>query len=267
MVHGISHYGEFDPLTVLGDLLDTAKGVSNEDNYKRLADNFCMLFKVTCEDEDYFEYFEKMCALRKIVLHDKDLTLATFERLRSFFDLKFDFDIVDRAKDDEIDTLLDTPIRFGFCNIETALNSGQGDNHLFMYRCRTMVDVPFAVLHYLLWNGYKFRQCEHCEQLFAAKSFKTKYCTRKSPFERYTHLPCWEAVDHIKKHFKKRKNSILKNLNTYYPLATYAFLIEYDECNLFEGKVSPRYWFTLKEIERITDKRYIKEKWYKAEYK
>ena len=267
LVCGNSNYAKFDPLIVLVDLLDVAKGISNEDNYNRLADNFQKLFKMPCEGEDYSDYFEKMRELRKLVPYDNSLTFADLEKLKSFFGLKFHFEIVDKKQIADTPFTVNAPLLFGFCNTEMVLESGASENHLFIYRCYTMIDVPFSILHYLLLNEYKFRQCEHCKKIFAAKSFKTKYCTRNSPYKKYEHLKCWEAVDHIEKLLKKRKKSILRNLKYYYPLATWEFSNEYDKFDLFDEKKKPRCWLTLMELEQITNKKYVKEKWYRDEYK
>lgn len=69
-------------------------------------------------------------------------------------------------------------------------------------------EVIYGLLYYYAFNGLKLVKCEHCGRWFATDSLKNKYCTRKSPIERYTHLNCEQAVQNIRQQCGRIRNRI-----------------------------------------------------------
>lgn len=258
----------FTPSTILGDLIETTKGISCKENYQRAATTFQNYFGALEIADEAWDYFEKMCDLRKLIICDNMFSIAQFEMVRSFYDLSFSVQMADETPFIGSRTKPLKPRHFGFSKIEQVLDHKADTTRYYIYHCQAMIDVPFAILHYLLCHEYKFRSCEHCGKFFATKSLKQKYCTRKSPCKEYKHLRCDIAVDHFMKKIKKRKKSVMTSLSNHYPNAYNLFLDEYDSYHLTSGgKPMERSWQTLDMLDHITQIEYIREKWYKAEYK
>ena len=270
-IGGIMNTSHFDPLTILGDILSVSKGFCNDENCEKIAEEFKHFFGIldkSFDESEIFEYFEKMRMLRNMIYCNKYLSLSEFERLKSFFNLKFHFDIVPYEHNgwSEQDYLAKNVLRFGFADIADVFENELNNEHIFFYTCYSMEDVVFSVLHYLILNEYKFRQCEHCEKYFATKTFKQKYCTRKSPLEQHSNLECRKAVDHIMKKIKKSKKAIMTNIGNNYPKADIPFTSEFDAHFLKDGKPAKCSWYMLESLEEITSRKYRK-KWYKLECK
>lgn len=79
---------------------------------------------------------------------------------------------------------------------------------LRMTNIQSIYDVVYGLLYYYAINGLKLAKCEHCGQWFATTSFKNKYCSRKSNFPGYEHLPCEQAVRNILQRCGRTKNRI-----------------------------------------------------------
>ena len=129
-----------------------------------------------------------------------------------------------------------------------------------------MKDVVYAIMHYLLLQGYKFRQCNHCEKLFATKTYKEKYCPRNSPITGYTHLQCGIAVDHILKKIRKRKNYTLDYLSCNYPNAVIEFINAYDRIAYVDGDKTGNSWIQLNLLLELCSKEFRK-RWYSEAFK
>ena len=66
----------------------------------------------------------------------------------------------------------------------------------------------YYLLFWYAYNNLKLVKCEHCGRWFATDSFKNKYCTRKTTFPGYEHLPCEQAVRNIRQRCERLKNGI-----------------------------------------------------------
>lgn len=266
---GFSEDGsEFDPLTILGELTEAAKGVPCEENANRATEAFACFFRASFKGGDRLEYFDKMQTMRKMIHGDRGLSLADFEKLRTFLDLGFTLAIAPAAFSPD-EKAIPVPLRYDFMDLENALHADAGnmEGYAFVYDCSSMADAAFAVLHYLLWNGYKFAECEHCERIFATKTFKRRYCRRRTPCAGWKEHSCAEAVDLITKKLSKRRKSIRTYLSNHYPGALCEFDQSFDAFWFRDGKKARRDWRSLETLERITHHRYVKETWYRDEYK
>lgn len=108
-------------------------------------------------------------------------------------------------------------------NITTTftLKSQVDKNEGFIFKVSHIREIIYALLYYYAFYDYHLVCCEHCGRWFATKSFKNKYCPRKTTFEGYTHLQCKQAVDNIKQEIQRRYH------RRYNAIATY----EYDSNN------------------------------------
>lgn len=213
-----------------------------------------------------WDYYEKVLDVKERIEKNIMFTSDEFNNLISYYDLTFKFNII-RRKDTEDEYPEWTPLKFGFCEFDEAFER-EADKipqieYYYEYFCYSMADVPFAILHYLLSNSYKFRRCEHCGKYFATKTFKQKYCTRNSPLILQKPLKCGEAVDHKIKTIKKRIRYTKNYLKIYYEKALWLYLKEVDE--YLEGK--EKNIDMLKRLEHITSEEYVKSNFYKEKYK
>lgn len=122
-------------------------------------------------------------------------------------------------------------------NITTTftLKSQIDKNEGFIFKVAHIREIIYALLYYYAFYGYHLVCCEHCVRWFATKSFKNKYCPRKTTFEGYTHLQCKQAVDNIMQEIRRRKKnrrSVLENYKgTYQNDELDAFLQKFNEFN------------------------------------
>ena len=77
--------------------------------------------------------------------------------------------------------------------------------HRYSYECYSLEDMVYSVLHFLIFNEYKFKQCNHCGRYFVSPDYRPKYCNRNSNYENYTDRSCGHAVKNIMSMLKKRE--------------------------------------------------------------
>lgn len=84
---------------------------------------------------------------------------------------------------------------------------------------KTITQVLCSVLYYYALNDYKIKKCLHCGKWFATQDGSCKYCRRKSPIDKYSHLRCVEAQQRIRKNkgcsddLTKRRNTLISTLD------------------------------------------------------
>lgn len=257
---GLSGDHQFNPLTILGDLIRKTKGQFFSDIKEILAYDFNSSFKIQCPENEVEEYFNKMQDLRNLIFTDYALSISDFERLRYYYGLSFQMDFLDSYSESGFD-----PLVFGFCTTKKVLEKIDSKYNAAIYQCYSMIDIPFSILHFLLINGYtKFKDCEYCGRLFATSSLKTKYCDRQIVSGTFPSMECAMIVDHTLKMAKKRKHSITTYLQNNYPKAVPLFYDQFDE---YAGKNVIKSIDALNELRRITNKEYVRDTWYKEEYK
>lgn len=262
---GIYNNKSFDPLTAIWDLVMNAKGEDCDSNIQIVVDDFKRIFDISVEGQDFSDYFKKAIELRGLIACNM-LSLSQLELLKPYYGLTFNMSAVYNTSSvcGEIQPI--KPFKFDFCSMETALDNIVSDENFFVYNCYSIVDVPFAILHYLLLNEYKFRECEHCGKIFATKTLKQKYCTRKSPYPKKQHLECKEAAKNIMTHITQRKNGVYTNLERNHSEKAEDFnkineFIYRKDKNTGEKNIG-RSVSALKYLEYILSETYVNENWY-----
>lgn len=257
---GFSGNHQFNPLTILGDLIQNTKGYFEPRIKERYIADFNNAFNIQCPENEIEDYFNKMQDLRNLFFTDYALSIADFERLRYYYGLSFQMDFLNSYSEDGFD-----PLVFGFCTTKKVLELIESENNAAIYQCYSMIDIPFSILHFLLINGYtKFKECEYCGKLFATSSLKNKYCDRQIVSGAFPSMECAKIVDHTLKMAKKRKHSITTFLQNNYPKAVPLFYDQFDE---YSGKKVIKSIDVLNELRLITSKEYVRDTWYKEEYK
>lgn len=294
----ITQEKEFDPLTVLGDLLNVVgyeqkspypqHNYHFKENYTKHPFFFDTEYTIISNSKmggefERTHFFVAFDLLREIICNNPlprkykgALPLDEFEVIKQFLQLKFTLEILFQ----EENPLYDWGYKENPFNGETVsthqylplseikdFNIGQLTNiktpYRFVYSCNSVEEIVFSVLHYLIFFGYTFVQCEHCGKYFAAKSKKQQYCKRKSPYEGYTHLQCEQAVRNILNKCRQRKKSIDRHLISSYGYAVASkFGDEYKKymdaaraCSSVEN---------LQQLELFLCKENIKKNWYDA---
>lgn len=237
------------------------------------AVNIESVVKSKNESTDFFNY--QNWNITQYTEYTNLVTLHQLEKLKSFYNINYSVDIIinkeisvqnydENTTDDKYEKISeDILLKFGFCTIEQALADIGEQDHQYTYYCKSMIDIPFALLNYLTLNGYKLRRCQHCMRYFFTKSLKQKYCSRNSPYLGYENLDCAKAVDNIMSKIRQRKKTVLSTISEYYPEAMQAFSNLYD---LLNDKKTTKSVGALKTFERVLSRKYVKEMWYKKEY-
>lgn len=127
-------------------------------------------------------------------------------------------------------------------NITTTftLKSQIDKNEGFIFKVGHIREIIYALLYYYAFYGYHLVRCEHCGRWFATKSFKNKYCPRKTTFEGYTHLHCKKAVDDIKQIISLKYNRIRKRLSNRNTAKQEYYTTLFDFENQYSERISKR---------------------------
>lgn len=233
---------EFDPLTVLGDLINVATCDDTlspypQDTYSFKQDYMEHPFFLgrafrgdtqLQESLRFVPFFIALDTLKKIIVNGKRLSMSGFEVLKQFLRLKFTFSIEFQEISEgyklgykilngkKVSEYQYSSVNYDYnFDMKRMFAENSGTTYRFIYSCSSIVDVTFSVLHYLMLFEYKFAKCEHCGNYFATKTLKQKYCKRKSPYKGYEGQECEGAVKNILQDFKRRKNRIYTRLNNY----------------------------------------------------
>lgn len=156
------------------------------------------------------DYFNKTDFLRNASIHD-------FEEFRSRYDIALDYKIGENSlmydSFDNPSTIAAMKTfnrkldRWRVFDKSRYDDAGFDPSVFRYYSCSNMINFVFALVHYLIYNGYKITNCAHCGKLFATKNLKEKYCCRNSPFPGYERYNCKEAVDRLKDALEKRRTT------------------------------------------------------------
>lgn len=287
-VNSGNRQANFNPLTVLGDLLDivTYTGISPhpQDSYSLNEDYkthpFFLgheykgnpLFKETYCLQDFFLAVNE---LKVIITSNSRFSMNKFEILKQFLSLRFTYKIEFREINplyklgykenpinlEPVNEYQYMPLKYTYdYNMKFMFDDNNESPHKFTYTCFEIKDIIFSVLHYLVLLEYKFSRCEHCRKYFATKDLSHVYCNRNSPYKGREDLACGEAVDRLMTKIMKRKKSIKAYLYDYYPHNANKFLYEFSTYKSAVKSVS-----NLEMLEFITSKNYVKNKWYRDE--
>ena len=210
-------------------------------------------------------YYSLAQLIQKQILNMETFSIKDIEKLRIYFDIKLNYSISYKEKtkmfrNKEIEDFV--PLQYGFCSIDKFIDSkNKRKENKYIYQCNNLTEVLFSILHYLIYNGYYYiRKCNHCNKLYFYNHRKVKYCSRKSPYEKYTHLDCEQAVRNIKQKFTRRFNIITEYLDFYYYDDKRKFINDYKKIKkISDVKASVN---NLKEIELFLKeyKKYKKNK-------
>ena len=213
------------------------------------------------------------------------------ETLRSYFDLQFKFTpsvqlpnvfkipkiTYSKNPRKDLDSIFETEeyskripsnhktkeLSFDFyhTSYEKAISYDVTAFHNYFYQCYSQADIIFSIFHFLVLCKYKFKKCEHCGKYFATQTLKQMYCYRNSPYPKYEHLECSDAVKDIKQNLRRMRRKIENNLYGNQPLKYDIFITKSAEL-LQTVKKHP----TIDNINKAFD--YINtDKWYKRKKK
>lgn len=251
ILHGLLRYledkqiinYEFSPDSVLCDLsiFDYDKETNIKYNDKKYIDEVVYTgyntekafnnIKISKHDDIY--YYSLAQLIKKQILNMETFNIKDIEKLRIYFDIKLNYSISYKEntkmfRKNEVKDYV--PLQYGFCSIDNFLDrKNKRKENKYIYQCNNLTEVVFAVLHYLIYNGYYYiRECNHCNKLYFYNHRKVKYCSRKSPYENFSHLDCEQAVRNIKQKFTRKYNSIVETLDIYYPDDKDLFMNDYN---------------------------------------
>ena len=80
-----------------------------------------------------------------------------------------------------------------------------------VFDVKYLTDVIYGILYFCAFNHLKLKKCDHCGKWFSTDTLKTKYCSRKSPMEQYSHLKCRRAAEDCRKKLREREAAIYDN--------------------------------------------------------
>ena len=168
----------------------------------------------------------------KFLHNDKYMSFDVFDKARVAFQLKLQYtpyhnpkkerEIKQQANWDYIDypntPRIWTVGEAGTFNPDWTLDDlmieNGNNNYRYEYKCHSIADIVFSVLHYLIAHKYKFHKCKHCGGYFATQTFKQEYCNRKSPYKGQGHNKCEQAVRDIRQDLRRK---YIRTYNRVYP--------------------------------------------------
>ena len=144
---------------------------------------------------------------------------SRYDYRSTYFGVRFDMHSVIKGMEKDATKAEEEPLRYN-------------------YSCYELNELVYCVWHYLILHEYKSKKCEHCGKYFAVKSFKQKYCSRKSSFpdkiylnekviyqknakrKRNFNYSCAGVVKDVKDKLAQRKKTIYNHLVGYYDWQT-----------------------------------------------
>lgn len=195
---------DFNPLTILGDL--RCEKISCEYTKRRaFIDRSWEYWLGACRHEYGFEiplyigndyrYIKLMSYLDEITYNNKCITIKELEEIQNKYNLELNCEISaeendisfallqSRGKNAKEKTYVPLKYEVGKANKDLLQNTYMNKNHCFSYQCSTMVDVIFAILHFIVMHQYEFKICALCQKLYVKipNHGQGKFCSRKSP--------------------------------------------------------------------------------------
>lgn len=221
--------------------------------------------KINKHKDIYYYSFVEL--IKERIINNKPISLKELDKIKLFFDIELDYSIsyIEEVKENKFKNKKAKfdyiPLQYGFCNISKVFENNKNKAHKYIYHCSNLTDVIFAILHYLTINNYSYvRKCNHCGKLYFYNHRSQIYCKRNSPYEKYTHLDCEQAVRNIKKKLSDRNKSIKVHLDNYYYHNLNRYLDnwyklkdEVDKCSSVEN---------LKRLEEFTSKENMRKNYY-----
>lgn len=220
--------------------------------------------------ENFYYYYPLAELIKDSILNDKKITIEELEKIKLFFNINLNYSIALRERNPFYDKLKGKknikeftyiPLEYGHCNIDKIFEDNKTKSYKYLYKCDTLTEVIFAILHYLITNKYnRTRKCNHCEKFYFYKHSNSNYCNRKTPIKTYSHLNCEQAVKDIKQ-LCERRNKIIDekiDMEYYHNLKKYrTYWKKYRE--KVEEKPTVE---NLKILAHFTSKKYIKEHYF-----
>jgi len=193
-------------------------------------------------------------------------SLSEFEIIKQSLKLKFSCEFGFKEKMLFLDRFYYPPITYSYeTNLKTIFEENKEVPYRFFYTCYSMEDIIFSVFHYLILMNYKFNLCKHCSKYFATTTLKRKFCNRKSPYPKYEHLECEQAVRNIKQLLARRRKVIYDKLSIYYAYAVLEEFLFFCDRKKDDVDCAPNI-YNLNDYEKFLSKDNIKAKFMKSEY-
>jgi len=227
---------DFDPLNIIGDLFE-------DDSTDLILPNFEKTYPLLFKHK-FNNGLLHQKIIRDFILGNRCLPLNSFELFKQSHKINIDFLIfvlADKATykrnsynnvygvfelESDLQNMYIQLNMNGIYDIQSEIKSYGNAPVQFVYTCKSNNDVMASILHYLLFFDYKFSKCQHCGKYFATKTFKQKYCNRKSPYagygylvnayKGYGHLVCHDAVRNIRQSLARRYQDINEYLTDNY---------------------------------------------------
>lgn len=235
IIHNKKAYS-FNPYTVLCDLhdiFDSDKKYYYEynfnDNYKNHI--FCIDDEIKNEIKQYIneeidnhidetkriEYNSFIISSKFLFdsfQNDYEYSISDFSFMRELNDISYTYEFQTYETDKYLSVYFPNDL-----SVQKTINEMIYDENClyrFHYKCYTLEDTLFAIWHALIFHGYnKFVKCQHCGKYFVTNSFRNKYCSRKSPITKYSHLNCEQASRNASQYIRKRKKAIYEYMYTF----------------------------------------------------
>lgn len=215
-----THQIEFDPLTILGDLklIHLPKEHENTLHLPLNINKHCIPF---------------VSEVKKIIQMNTYKSLDELELLRQKYEIALDCKIFieklnpysslsyKRNKSVKETTYVPLKYEFGKPNADIIQNEYLKENHQFIYKCYTVSEFLYAILHFIIIHEYTFQTCALCKRRYAHIPIQGqgKYCSRLSPLslESYfitkkgkTYQHCFENLTCQKS--MRKYNEIIRNI-------------------------------------------------------
>lgn len=216
--------------------------------------NFLKSFGVNIFQSDYLFCFTR--DVKYIISNDFLSSATDLERKKLFYNIKCDFSY---SYDDEDFSFLG--ISHNKISKIDISNNLKAKPHQYLFGCNSMDDIVIAILHYFVYHGYVFRKCIHCGTYYYTTDHrKHKYCNNFSPIKKDKN--CKEAVKEIRKSFRKRTATIIKNIDKTYKYAVRVRFLKDSEPYLDAFGLHPSIW-NYYQVKKFLDKKNIKLNYYK----
>ncbi len=236
----------FDPFYILGDLrnqlIPYKIHMKRSDYFKResyLFSNYdCEYgFNKPLNIDDKKNYSSLLKSLNELIESNSKIKEQELERLIKECHIHLECSVsikhknnirqIDRINQQE-EKYIPLIYNFGRTNREIDRRTYLEKTHVFSYKCMTMTDVIFSIIHFWVIHDYRFIICPLCQKIYISVPTRGKHsgCERKAEISidnfltekrkekfRQEDQTCKTTLKFIKNYFRDIRKDILKNLN------------------------------------------------------
>ena len=198
----------FDPTTILPDIINK---------------EFDLGYMLQIPKKEIDQFNHVISGIKNIITisynQQSTIDLTLLELLRPYYEITYIFSPLSNVENQICE------LYYGSFDFEDVIQRKEEMYQGYFYKCFSISDIIFSILHFLAINNYKYSRCAHCERFFATTTYKEQYCPRLSTYPNREQLQCAKAVKIIRNDLQRIHRQIYQR---YYAFEDAQVLFDFD---------------------------------------